>query len=79
MHRLAVPGRTCADYMQREELPTVSRAHKAHKLGGSILLDLVSDGTTKKVQKKGASLVNGMVIGVHDLPDGSDFKNNPTV
>ena len=68
---LQLPGRACADYMRREELPTVSRAHKAHKLGGSISLDLGSDGTTKKLQKKGASLVNGMVLGVHDLPDGS--------
>ena len=68
---LQLPGQTCADYMRREELPTISRAHKAHKLGGSTSLDLGSDGTTKKLQKIGASSVNKLVRGVHDLPDGS--------
>lgn len=68
---LQLPGKTCADYMRRDELPTLSRAHKAHKLGESTSLDLGSDGTTKNLQKIGASLANGMVLGVHDLPDGS--------
>ena len=68
---LQLPGQTCANYIQREELPTISRAYKAHKLEGSTSLDLGSDATTKILQKTGASLVNGMVLGVHDIPDGS--------
>ena len=71
LSNLELPSRTCADYMRREELPTLSRAHKAHKLGNTTALALGSDETTKNLQKKGASLLNGMVLGVHDLQDGS--------
>ena len=49
---LELPSRTSADYMRREELPTLSRAHKAHKLGDSTALALGSDGTTKKFAKE---------------------------
>ena len=44
---LQLPGRSCANYMRREELPTMSRAHKAHELGGSTSLDLGSVGQLK--------------------------------
>ena len=45
---LQLPSKSCTDYMRRDELPTVSRAHK-----------------------KTASIMNGMVLGVYDVANGS--------
>ena len=59
---LQLPSKSCADYMCRDELPTVSRAHKAHYLGSAQSIALNSDGTTKHQQKKAASIMNGMVL-----------------
>jgi len=53
---LQLPSKSCADYMQRDELPTVSRAHKAHHLGSAESIALNSDETTKHQQKKAAVL-----------------------
>jgi len=68
---LQLPSKSCADYMRRDELPTVSRAHKAHHLGSAESTALNSDGTTKHQQKKAASIMNDMVLGVHDVANGS--------
>lgn len=68
---LQLPSKSCADYMRRDELPTVSRAHKAHHLGSAESIALNSDGTTKHQQKKAASIMNDMVLGVHDVANGS--------
>ena len=68
---LQLPSKSCADYMRRDELPTVSQAHKAHHLGFAESIALNSDGTTKHQQKKAASIMNDMVLGVHDVASGS--------
>ena len=68
---IQLPSKSCADYMRRDELPTVSRAHKADYLGSAESIALNSDGTTKHQQKKAASIMNGMVLGVHDVANGS--------
>ena len=66
---LQLPSKSCADYMRRDELPTVSQAHKAHYLGSAQSIALNSDGTTKHQQNK--AIMNGMVLGVHDVANGS--------
>ena len=68
---IQLPSKSCGDYMCRDELPTVSRAHKADYLGSAESIALNSDGTTKHQQKKAASIMNGMVLGVHDVANWS--------
>lgn len=54
-----------------QEMPTINRAHKANKLMQKDQWLLNSDGTTLMQQKKVAFLINGIVFGVHDVPDGA--------
>ena len=64
---LCLPGKACASYMRSQEMPTISQVQKASELKGH----LKSDGTTLMQQKKAAFLINGIVLGIHDIPDGS--------
>ena len=73
--QLKLPQRACADYMRREELRTISNAHKA-----TILCEqaaackgflMNTDGTTKAQRKIGGVAVNDMVISVNELADGT--------
>ena len=57
--------------MRCEEMPTISRAQKHDELMQSQEWHLNSDGTTLQQQKKVALLVNGIVLGVRDVNDGS--------
>ena len=57
--------------MRREELRTVSMAHKAYMLAESESLSLNSDGTTKFQKKLGGVAINGMVLCLNEVPDGS--------
>ena len=57
--------------MRREELPTVSCAQKASTLANTEALHINSDGTTLHQWKIAGALVNGMVLGVHTVPDDS--------
>ena len=68
---LVLPKESCAGYMRREELKTVSMAHKAYTVIESKSLDLNSDGTTKYQKKLGGVAVNGMVLSLNEVPDGS--------
>lgn len=68
---LVLPHERCAGYMRREELKTVSMAHKAYAVNESESLDLNSDGTTKFQKKIGGVAVNGMVLSLNAVPDGS--------
>ena len=68
---LELPGERCAGYMRREELRTVSIAHKAYIVAESESLSLNSDGTTKFQKKLGGVAVNGMVLCLNEVPDGS--------
>lgn len=68
---LRLPGKSCAAYMRSQEMPTISRAQKANELMHEDQWLLNSDGTTLMQQKKVAFLINGIVFGVHDVPDGA--------
>ena len=69
--KLELPRESCAGYMRREELRTVSMAHKAYTIIESESLTLNSDGTTKFQKKLGGVAVNGMVLCLNEVPDGS--------
>ena len=60
--------------MRRHELTTLSLAHKATsvlKQAESGFLHLNTDGTTKWQKKIEGAAVNGMVLSVNEVPDGS--------
>jgi len=49
---LCLPGKSCAAYMRSQEMPTISRAHKANELIKKDQWLLNSDGTTLFQQKR---------------------------
>ena len=57
--------------MRREELKTISMAHKAYTLAETKSFSLNSDGTTKFQKKLGGVAVNGMVLCLSEVLDGS--------
>lgn len=69
--KLRLPGETCASYMRREELTTVNLAHNAASLLKSDSLNLNCDGTTLSQRKLQGAVINGTVISVNEIPDGS--------
>ena len=74
LEHLELPGRSCASYMRNQELTTVNQAHKAMTLlENSELgpLHLNTDGTTKMQKKLQGVALNGMVLSVNEVPDGS--------
>ena len=74
IQNLKLPQRACASYMRKDELKTVSDAHKAMVLcenTSQVGLSLNTDGTTKAQRKIGAVAINQMVISVNELPDGT--------
>ena len=66
-----LPKESCAQYMRREELKTINHIHKAVELSKHQQFHLNSDGTTLQQHKIGATTVNGMVLSVNELPDGT--------
>ena len=71
---LQLPKERCAGYMHREELATISMAHKALAISEQARaekLHLNTDGTTLQQKKLGGLAINGMVISVNELPDGT--------
>ena len=60
---LILPKRSCADYMRKCELATVSSAHKATVFSEC---KLQTDGTTKHQKKIGGIGINGMVVSVNE-------------
>ena len=69
--KLKLPGESCAGYMRREELTTVNLAHNAASLLESNSLNLNCDGTTLSQKKLQGAAVNGTVLSVNEIPDGS--------
>ncbi len=72
--KLKLPGKSCASYMRREELTTVNLAHNAAKLldeATSDAFNLNCDGTTLSQKKLQGTAINGMVISVNEIADGS--------
>ena len=60
--------------MRRHELTTVSLVHKATSVleqANSASLHLDTDGTTKFQKKLEGAVINGMVLSVNEVPDGS--------
>ena len=60
--------------MRREELKTVSMAHKASILDNLVeegMFHINTDGTTKFQRKLGATAINGIVLAVNEMPDGT--------
>ena len=69
---LQLPKRSCADYMRKCELVTISNAHKATVLSECTSgYRLNTDGTTKNQKKIGGVGINDIVISVNELPDGT--------
>ena len=71
VHMLKLPGESCASYMRREELTTVNLAHNATKLAESNCLHLNCDGTTLNQKKLQGVAINGTVLSVNEVADGS--------
>ena len=69
--KLRLPGESCASYMRREELTTVNLAHNAASLLQSDSLHLNCDGTTLFQKKLQGAAINGTVLSVNEIPDGS--------
>ena len=60
-----------AAHMHSLEMPTVSHVHQAHMLSEASEYLLKSDGTTLNQKKVQGMLVNGVLLGVKDVADGS--------
>ena len=72
---IKLPKETCAGYMRREELASIGMAQKAHVLCEQIRSGkpfyLNSDGTTKYQHKINGVAVNGLVVSINEVSDGS--------
>ena len=75
MEHLKLPQRACASYMRRDELKTVSNAHKATVLcqqaSENMGFKLKTDGTTKRQKKLEGVAINDIVVSVNEVPDGT--------
>ena len=74
LENLQLPSESCASYMRRHELATVSSAHKATSVlqqAETGFLHLNTDGTTKYQKKIEGAALNGMVLPVNNVTDGS--------
>ncbi len=69
--KLKLPGESCASYMRREELTTINVAHNAANLLEFDCLNLNCDGTTLSQKKLQGAAINGSVLSVNEIPDGS--------
>ena len=72
---IKLPKERCAGYMRREELTSIGMAQKAHTLCEQIRcgepFHLNSDGTTKNQHKINGVAINGLVLSINEVPDGS--------
>ena len=72
---IELPKERCAGYMRREELATIGMAQKAHTLCEEIRcgksFHLNSDGTSKYQHKINGVAVNGLVLSINEISDGS--------
>ena len=72
---LVLPKRSCASYMRKDELKTISSVHKATILCGEAIKEegfkLNTDGTTKRQRKLNGIAINGMTVSVNEVPDGT--------
>ena len=72
---IQLPKERCAGYMRREELASIGMAQKAHTLCEQIKhgqpFHLNSDGTKKNQHKINGIAVNGLLLSVNEVSDGS--------
>lgn len=68
---LKLPKRSCANYMRMAEMPTISDVHKVTNLTNTKKGHINSDGTTLNMKKLIGSSVNGTVLGVQEVSDGT--------
>ena len=68
---LNFPKASLGAEMRSLEMPTVSASHQAHLLSSTNEYHLNSDGTTQNQKKVQGMLINGIVLGVKDVVDGS--------
>ena len=71
---LQLPSESCAAYMRRHELTTLSLAHKATsvlKQAETGMMHLNTDGTTKFQKKIEGAALSGMVLSINEVADGS--------
>lgn len=72
---IELPKERCAGYMRREELASIGMAQKVHTLCEQIRcgksFHLNSDGTTKYQHKINGVAVNGLVLSINEVSDGS--------
>ena len=75
VQNLPLPQKSCASYMRKEELVTVSSAHKASVLCEAAKTSsgfrLNTDGTTKNQKKLGGIVINDTILSVNELSDGT--------
>ena len=71
LEHLQLPKASLAAHMRSLEMPTVSHVHQAHMLSEASEYHLNSDGTTLNQKKVQGMLVNGVVLGIKDVADGS--------
>ena len=75
VNHLKLPSKSCASYMRKSELSTISAAHKATILcqhsAQNQGFKLNTDGTTKGQKKIGGVAINDLVISVNEVPDGT--------
>uniref|UniRef100_A0A1X7T216 Uncharacterized protein n=1 Tax=Amphimedon queenslandica TaxID=400682 RepID=A0A1X7T216_AMPQE len=75
VEQIKLPTKPCASYMRKDEMKTVSAAHKATLLtehaANKTGFKLNTDGTTKNLKKIGGVGINDIVISLNELPDGT--------
>ena len=68
---LQFPKASLAAEMRSLEMPTISASHQAHLISSADQYHLNSDRTTLNQKKVQRLLMNGIVLGVNDVVDGS--------
>ena len=75
VEHLKLLQQSCASYIRRDELKTVSNAHKATVLcqqaSENMGFKLKTDGTTKGQKKLERMSINDIVVSVNEVPDGT--------
>ena len=69
--KLNLPKASTANYMRKEELRTICDVHKASELCNADTIHMNTDGTTLGQHKIAATSINGLVLSVNEVPNGS--------
>jgi hypothetical protein len=69
--KLNLSKASTANYMRKEELRTICDVHKASELCNADTIHMNTDGTTLGQHKIAATSINGLVLSVNEVPNGS--------